>query len=182
MTSRALEAVEELISLVHANEDEANHLGVCDFRLIDAAEQAMGVRFPPSYRRFIEEFGSLDIAAEDFLGVYKTPMGGDTLWGSSHETLNARNVGMAHELIAIQQDGMGGIYVLDSSRPDDRGEYPVMIWEVWRSTDAPMEIQGDSFGEFALRACLMWRFLRASCSRSGQLRGRGRRGSGSPFV
>ncbi|MFJ2407214.1 SMI1/KNR4 family protein [Streptomyces xanthochromogenes] len=151
MTSRAMEAVEKLITLVHANEDEANHLGACDSRLIEAAEHAMGLTFPPSYRRFVEEFGSLDIAAEDFLGVYKTPAGGDTLWGSSRETLDARDSGMPLELIAVQQDGMGGIYVLDSSSPDSDGEYPVMIWEPWRTS---MEFQGNSFGEFALSAVL----------------------------
>jgi hypothetical protein len=147
--TRAVEASGRLIALVRANDDIANHGDGCDSQMMVAAEHDLGVTFPPSYRRLIEEFGTWDVAGEEFLGVYRTPAMAAGLWGSVRETRVARDrYGMPSELIAAMFDGMGGIVVLDASRPDSDGEYPVLVWN-----PGTVDRLGDDFGSYALGLC-----------------------------
>ncbi|WP_437019677.1 SMI1/KNR4 family protein [Streptomyces sp. enrichment culture] len=150
----AIEASERLIELVRGNDDIANHADGCDAGTMAAAERDLGVTFPPSYRRVIEEFGTWDIAGEEFLGVYQTPAMGQALLGSVAETLDARSqYGMPSDLIVVMFDGMGGLIVLDSSQVDQVGEYPILTWNPGVADRQSMERLGDDFGSFALSLC-----------------------------
>ncbi|GAA2655324.1 SMI1/KNR4 family protein [Paractinoplanes durhamensis] len=150
----AIEASEGLIELVRGNDDIASHADGCDIETVAAAERELGVAFPPSYRRMIEEFGTWDIAGEEFLGVYQTPAFGQKLLGSVTETMDARGqYGMPFELIVVMFDGMGGLVVLDASKADQEGEYPVLVWNPGIADRQSMERLGDNFGSFALLLC-----------------------------
>jgi hypothetical protein len=150
----ALEASERLIELVRENDDIANHADGCDAETMAAAESDLGVAFPPSYRRLIEEFGTWDIAGEEFLGVYQTPVMGKKLLGSVTETLDARSqYGMPSDLIVTMFDGMGGLVVLDSSQVNQGGEYPVLVWNPGVADRESMERLGGDFGSFAFALC-----------------------------
>jgi D-hexose-6-phosphate mutarotase len=50
-------------------------------------------------------------------------------------------------------DGMGGLVVLDSSRVDQEGEYPVLVWNPGVKDRKSMEKIGDDFGSFSLSLC-----------------------------
>jgi hypothetical protein len=153
MTS-AIEASERLIELVRGNDDIANHADGCDAEMLAAAERELGVAFPPSYRRVIEEFGTWDIAGEEFLGVYQTSAMGQNLLGSVTETLDARDqYGMPSGLVGVMFDGMGGLIVLDSSQVDSEGDYPVLVWNPGVADRRDMERLGEDFGSFALTLC-----------------------------
>ncbi|QOV35925.1 SMI1/KNR4 family protein [Streptomyces ferrugineus] len=150
----AVEASERLIELVHENDDIANHAEGCDAETMTAAERDLGVEFPLSYRRLIEEFGTWDVAGEEFLGVYQTPAMGQKLLGSVAETLDARSqYGMPSDLIVTMFDGMGGLVVLDASQADPEGEYPVLVWNPGVSDREGMERLGRNFGSFAFDLC-----------------------------
>lgn len=152
--SNALEASGRLVELIYASDDLANFGQGCDADTLIAAERDLGVKFPPSFRRLIEEFGTWDLAGAEFLGVYRTPSMGERLLGCVHETLDARRrYGMPTDLIAVMFDGMGGIIALDASRVDSDGEFPVVVWnpEVARKED--LEAVGRDFGSFALSVC-----------------------------
>jgi hypothetical protein len=150
----AVEASERLIELVRGNDDIANHAEGCEAGTMAAAESALGVAFPPSYRRLVEEFGTWDIAGEEFLGVYQTSAMGQKLLGSVAETLDARSqFGMPSDLIVAMLDGMGGMVVLDSSQVNQEGEYPVLVWNPGVVDRESMERLGDDFGSFAFALC-----------------------------
>lgn len=150
----AIEAAVSLIELVRGNGDIANHADGCHEATIAVAERDLGVTFPLSYRRVIEEFGTWDIAGEEFLGVYQRPAMGQKLSGSVTETLDARSqYGMPSDLIVVTFDGMGGLIVLDSSQVDQEGEYPVLVWNPGVADRQSMERLGDDFGSFALSLC-----------------------------
>ncbi|MBY8881582.1 SMI1/KNR4 family protein [Actinacidiphila acidipaludis] len=150
----AVEASERLIELVRGNDDIANHGDGCDVGAMAAAEGDLGVAFPPSYRRLIKEFGTWDIAGEEFLGVYQTPAMGSKLLGSVAETLDARSqYGMPSDLIVVMFDGMGGLIVLDSSCVDQMGEYPVLVWNPGIVNRESMERLANDFGSFAFALC-----------------------------
>lgn len=150
----AIEASERLIELVRGNDDIANHADGCDAGTMAAAESDLGVAFPASYRRLIEEFGTWDIAGEEFLGVYQTPAMGQKLLDSVTETLDARSrFRMPSDLIVAMLDGMGGLVVLDSSQVNQEGEYPVLVWHPGVVDRESMERLGDDFGSFAFTLC-----------------------------
>ncbi|MFH8717318.1 SMI1/KNR4 family protein [Streptomyces zaomyceticus] len=150
----AIEASELVIGLVRENGDIANHADGCDIITMTAAERALGVALPPSYRQLIEEFGTWDVAGEEFLGVYRTPAMGQKLLGSVAETLDAcSQYGMPSDFVVVMFDGMGGLVVLDSSQVDEEGEYPVLVWNPGIVDRQSMERLGNDFGHFALSLC-----------------------------
>lgn len=150
----AVEASERLIELVRRNDDIAHHADGCDSGTMTTAESDLGMSFPLSYRRLVEEFGTWDIAGEEFLGVYRTPATGQKLLGSVKETLDARSqYGMPSDLIVVMFDGMGGLVVLDSSQVDREGEYPVLVWNPGAVDRESMERLGNDFGSFAFALC-----------------------------
>ncbi|AGM08451.1 SMI1/KNR4 family protein [Amycolatopsis keratiniphila] len=134
----SVEASERLIELIRANEDISNHADGWDEATISAAERTLGAALPHSYRRLLQEFGTWDVAGEEFIGPLT-------------ETLEMRrDYGMPAELILVAFDGMGGVVALDSSQPNDAGEYPVLGWV---HHNEPSEKLGDDFGSFALALC-----------------------------
>ncbi|WP_405055940.1 SMI1/KNR4 family protein [Kribbella sp. NBC_01505] len=152
--TQAVEDGRRLVELLRGNEDIASHADGCGAGMIAAAEQDMGVGFPPSYRRLIEEFGTWDIAGQEFLGVYQTAAMGSSLLGSVAETLDARGqYGLPSELIVVMFDGMGGLIVLDSAESDGDGEYPVLVWDPGSAHRGSADRLGENFGSFALARC-----------------------------
>ncbi|MGW4271085.1 SMI1/KNR4 family protein [Streptomyces seoulensis] len=154
MRTIAVEAAESVIDLIYSNEDTANHADGCCEQLIDRAEREMGLRFPPSYRRLIEEFGTWEAAPTEFPGLYQTPAGGDGLLGTVAYTLEDREaLRLPHHLMVVMHDDVWGVVVLDTSRPDRDGEYPVYAWNPGVLDGGLMEKIADNFGIFALDEC-----------------------------
>ena len=147
----ALGAVEELIELVRSNDDLAHFGDGCPDELLDEAERELQLSLPPSYRRFLAEFGTCDVAGLEFLGIFRTPAMGDALLGTVRETLHARaSWGLAESMIVVMFDEMGGLNVLDSSNVDAEDEAPVLAW----TPDGSAEGLGADFGEYALARCV----------------------------
>lgn len=148
--TRAVEASEQLIALMYGNEDIVNHAGGCSAEMLASAESALGIVFPPSYRRLVKEFGTWEFGGEEYLGVYQTSGRGEELLGSVAETRFGRKYGLPLDLLVVMSDGMGGLIVLDQSRPDQDGEYPVLVWNPGSVDRQGMERLGDDFGSYAL--------------------------------
>lgn len=53
--------------LVNDKEDVADFMDKRPAAIVEAAERALGVDLPPSYRAFVSELGAGDIAGEEFL-------------------------------------------------------------------------------------------------------------------
>ncbi|MFI6545289.1 SMI1/KNR4 family protein [Streptomyces prunicolor] len=153
--TNGVRAAEQVISLVRENEDLAHHGDGCSPEVIAAAEAAMALAFPPSYRRLIEEFGTWDAPPIEFPGVYRTPARGEKLLGTPAYTQEDRAaLGLPHHFMVLLHDDVWGVVVLDTSQPDEDGEYPVFAWNPGVSAGGLMEKIADSFGEFALKECL----------------------------
>jgi hypothetical protein len=113
---------------------------------IHAAEEALGVTFPPSYRTFLRTFGGLAIPhhlgiVHDFVGV------SDQESDVVHRTLRAREERRLAEHLVIV--GMGANeqewFCLDASREDAKGEYPVLMYD---ARDNALDQQFyDDFGQ-----------------------------------
>ena len=145
----ALDDVNEFIRVVQGNDVLAHIVGGADEQLIAEAETRLGIHFPPSYFLFLRNLGECDIAGEEFYGVWRR---NNELYGAVRVTLRIREISsMPKPMLAFMSDGMGGYYVIDTSRLDEGGEASVAIWtpgesELVRS----IEYVAPSFGEFAL--------------------------------
>ncbi|MFF4845285.1 SMI1/KNR4 family protein [Streptomyces collinus] len=152
--TNGLQAAERVINLVRENGDLAQHGDGCPSEVIARAEAEMALTFPPSYRRLIEEFGTWGVPPVEFPGVYQTPARGEQLLGSSAYTLEDRaHLSLPHHFLVVMHDDVLGVLVLDTSRPDQDGEYPVFAWNPGVLEGGVMERIADSFGEFALNEC-----------------------------
>jgi antitoxin YobK len=141
--------LEQALSLVAEHADDADFVGPRDEDLIARAEQALGVTFPPSYRRFHAELGAGDLEGEEFYGVITDD------WSVSPpdaigRTLDERDeIGLPDEYVVVAETPDGGWYLLDTARQDSDGESPVVLWMPGASPeDAPPEDVADNFGAF----------------------------------
>jgi antitoxin YobK len=111
------------------------------------AEQALGVEFPPTYRRFVRRLGSGGIFGEEFYGVVSGAFGNDGVPNAVWVTLNDRRLSnLPDSLVIIGATGDGGSYAIDLSEQYADGESPVVEW----SYDSPpfKRIVADDFGVF----------------------------------
>src|SRR3954470_18149935 len=74
MTSDTIELVERVRRRLSEHESACEIAGPVPESVISAAEEALGVTFPPSYRTFLRTFGGIAIPAHlgivhDFVGV-----------------------------------------------------------------------------------------------------------------
>ena len=99
---------------------------------IAAAEEMLGLTFPPSYRTFLRQIGGLAMPAHlgvvhHFVGLTPLAQG----MGVVDQTLAARSERkLPPHLLVV---GMGANYqewfCLDVNRENDRGEYPVILFD-----------------------------------------------------
>lgn len=142
--SEAVEAIE----LCEAHEG-ADFVGRRSAALVSAAEAALGLRFPPSYRLFIQRLGAGSIGSFEVYGVISQPFDGpipDAVW----VTLDSRRgpSSLPPTMVVIGDDGMGGEYVLDTHKDD---EPPVEVWYGGASHSGDeLEDLAPDFGTFLL--------------------------------
>ncbi len=141
MTSDTIELVERVRQRLSDHDDSCAIAGPAGEPAIIAAELALGVTFPPSYRTFLRTFGGITIPkhlgiVHDFVGLETQQR---TLDGRAHHKLGTN-------LVVV---GMGAgdqeWFCLDSSRPTPSGEYPVLLFD---ARDNALDQQFyDDFGQ-----------------------------------
>src|SRR5260221_8610624 len=131
MTSGTIELVERIRHRLDQQENPVKISGPAPEAAISAAEEALGVTFPPSYRAFLRTWGGIALPTHlgivhDFVGVAHEPT--DDVVGRTLKAREDRHLG--HHLVVV---GMGAQYqewfCLDVSRPLPNGEYPVLMFD-----------------------------------------------------
>lgn len=112
---------------------------------IVAAEQELGIQFPPQYRAFLSAFGSGGVDSEDFIG----------LGGPEHldivklvVRLRNRNNPLPERLLPLRSDGFGNYDCLDINRPTEQGEFSIVQWNHEAGEDQECEMLADSFDDW----------------------------------
>lgn len=132
VTSETIELVERVRQKLAVTEASCDINGPAAEAAIDAAEEALGCTFPPSYRTFLRTFGGLSLPphlgiVHDFIGVTD----GDDARDVVRRTLRARaEKRFGGNLIVV---GIGANqqewFCLDVNRPDPQGECPVVMFD-----------------------------------------------------
>jgi hypothetical protein len=130
--------------------DEADFEGPRDDALVAAAEAALGLTFPPTYRRFLRELGAGDLGTREFYGVidddWSSPGPPDAIGTTLHER---REWQLPERFVIVAETGDGAWYVLDTAQAGAGGEAPVLVWTSnLSSLDDPPERAADDFGAF----------------------------------
>ncbi len=137
VTSETIELVERVRQKLSVTDASCDINGPAPEAAIDAAEEALGCTFPPSYRTFLLTFGGVSLPphlgiVHDFIGV--APKAGkpvDETRDVVQRTLRARaEKRFGGNLIVV---GIGANqqewFCLDVNRPDPQGEYPVVMFD-----------------------------------------------------
>jgi antitoxin YobK len=118
--------------------------------LVASAEHALGLRFPPSYRRFLLELGCGDLNGLEIYGVINENFEGSSVPNGIWLTLNRRrSTGLDHAYVLIGDGGDGTYYAIDTQSVDETGENPVVRLSV---DSAQAEPVASSFGAYLLEA------------------------------
>ncbi len=113
--------------------------------LVRRAEEALGVCFPPTYRRFLLRLGCGDIAGREFYGVlgedFENSSVPDGIWLTLTER---RTSNLPESLVLVGATGDGGYYAIDLSQKSERNESPIIEW--WPMGKS--SIVSEDFGQF----------------------------------
>jgi antitoxin YobK len=130
---------EEAAELIAEHRVLADFVGPRDEALVRAAEEALGVQFPPSYRRFLREFGAGSFGGQEIYGVIDADFEHSSIPDAVWNTLSLRrDEDIPADLVAIYATGDGEQLCVQSGS----SETPILaIWP--GSGDAPEVIASD---------------------------------------
>lgn len=137
MTSETIELVERVRRRLNGNDHRCEIAGPVPESAIAAAEEALGVTFPPSYRTFLATFGGIAIPAHlgvvhDFVGVAPAaPSAGGAADDVVGRTLAARAERKLAEYLVVVGIGAESTewFCLDMSRQLANGECPILLYD-----------------------------------------------------
>jgi antitoxin YobK len=148
----SMDDLERFLRLVEEYESDADFVGPRDERLIETAEERLGLSFPPTYRRFVLELGAGDIAGQEFFGVIEAPFADPSVPNGVWMTLKARDEWtLPRSMLVIAFSGGVDYYVIDTAKATPDREPAVEIWRPGISLPGdPLEQMATDFGAFAL--------------------------------
>ncbi len=139
---------DEAIRLIMENDELAEFAGgVSTSETIARAEERLGVEFPPSYRRFLEQLGAGRFGAQVFFGLSEATDHRE--WDVVSHTLDRRaHSNLGDTDVVVGPYGKEANFVLDCTRPGDDDECPVAEVPVGYSDIQEPNYFEDSFGRF----------------------------------
>lgn len=109
-----------------SGEDPAFTGGATDEVIIDF-ENALGVKFPSSYKEFLKKYGALSFVGDTYYGITKSSVDAVAIPSVAFATRSARKDGDADaSMIVVKTSGYGPIYSIDTSIIGAAGE-PVIV-------------------------------------------------------
>lgn len=142
---------EEALALIEDHLDEADFEAQPEER-VARAEQELGLRFPPSYRRFLLELGAGGVGGEEIYGLinddFEDARPPQTV-GLTQELRRAGHVSDA--LIVIYNLGQGSYFAIDTDAAGAGDEAPVVAFTpgIHQAGDE-LEVVASDFGAFFL--------------------------------
>lgn len=156
----SIEDLKKALDLIESNftPEERDFCGNQSLTTIKKAENILDVKFPKSYKIFLEKYGCGGVGSLDIYGLIKD------------EDFNPKNIPFIAvpnavwttlqwhrdfnhplHLIIISGVGDGSVYCLDTSQMDMEEECPVVLCPVGYDEMAPnLEVIAEDFGQFFL--------------------------------
>lgn len=142
------------VKLLKKNEDLCEFVGEIDEKVIEKAEELLGIRFPDTYRQFLANYGAGDFGAEEIYGIVDDNFIDSEIPNGIWLTLNEREEGdLPEELVIIYYTGDEYYYCLDTSKMV-KNECPVVAIDIG-DFNGEREVIYRNFGEFLLEIISM---------------------------
>lgn len=104
--------------------------GGCQEELIRHAEGRLGVTFPPTYRRFLTECGTVGFLSTEFYGIVPYNPDAEAVPNTVFPTMRLRlEASLPNHYMRVAALGNGDEYVLDT-RGAPEVEGPVVLWSL----------------------------------------------------
>lgn len=141
--------------IIESNQDEADFEGNKSLALIQKAEQALRLTFPPTYVEFLSKYGCGDIAGYEFYGIISDDFINSSVPDAIWLTLDERrSANLPKDMVIIYSTGEGIYYALDCSKKGGSGEAPVVTWTQGKSSKEDQYIIAEDYGQFLLNTLL----------------------------
>ena len=115
-------------------------------QLVLDAEAVLGIKFPPTYRRFLLEFGCGDIGGEEIYGIIDGNFDSSSVPNGIWLTLEERKAGhLPSNYVVVYAGGDGTYCAIDTDQHNEDGENPVVRLAIDKT---PVEEVAPSFGAF----------------------------------
>jgi SUKH superfamily protein len=139
----SLEDARRAIASIEGNPSNHMVIGGRPESLVTAAEQTLGLTFPPSYRAFLRRLGAGGVGPQEIYGVVDADFENSSVPDAVWVTLGERRRGLDQRFVVVGETGLGEWYVLDCSDPTDEG-----MVAVTESGGQQVEMVSSDFGEF----------------------------------
>lgn len=140
---------EKAAKLIAEHLELAHFVGPRPESLIRTAERKLGLQFPPTYRRFLVEFGAGSFGSEEIYGLVDEELESAVVPNGIGLTLRDRKeYQLPHDLVAVYDLGDGEAFYLDLGAREN-GEAPIIVYHPgYTSEEQPGEIVAQDFGQF----------------------------------
>ena len=148
----SMQDLERAFELFEKYKKDDDFVGSRDEILIQKAEKVLNLTFPPTYRRFLKQYGCGGIRGLDVYGIGYGGFEAESCSNIVWLVLKYRkNYNLHLELVIISDDGMGNYYCLDCVNVNEFGEGPIVMQYVGHQQPLKeMEKIANDFGEFLL--------------------------------
>jgi SUKH superfamily protein len=146
-----MQEYEEAVRVMEARPDLREFAGPRAEPLVRKAEVRLGFRFPPTYRRFLLEYGAGNFGSAEIFGVIAENFDRSAVPDGVWYTLKERQaVGLPSNLMVIYNDGMGNLGCLETIPEADHEGAVVLYRPGLQASSQPREILATDFGRFLL--------------------------------
>ena len=133
----AIENLNKAFKLHKKHPQGLDYIGDIAEKLIIKAENALNLKFPPTYRHFLEKYGYCGFFGEELYGIARRSVSNEGKFELASapdgigETLHRRaKYQLPEKYIVVGAPGYGPKDAIDTSRPDENGECPVVMIDI----------------------------------------------------
>lgn len=142
---------ETAVRLMKAQPELCEFAGPRPESLVQKAEQRLGFRFPPTYRRFVLEYGAGNFGSAEIFGVIADDFEQSAVPDGVWYTLQERTmVALPPNLMVIHNDGMGNLGCLQAMPEAEREGSVILYRPGAQFGNQRSEVLAADFGEFLL--------------------------------
>jgi hypothetical protein len=143
-----IDIYKELDDLIRESGEEARGSGPATEDVIELYEKELKVKFPSTYKFFLEKYGTLSFNGESFYGISKLGLAAQSAPDVRYTTLKARELGdIDNNMILIKSSGYGPLFSIDVS-VQSGGEAAVVETDLSFKRDGSKKIMAKTFADF----------------------------------
>jgi hypothetical protein len=142
----AIESYEKAEMLLRTS-PKSDFVGARDPRIIASAEKLLDAKFPPSYCRFLLEFGCGNIGGQEIYGVIDENLERRPIPNAVWLNIQRHRRGWSQDFFVFYEYGDGTSCAFNFSNADSDGESAIWLLDVNGKIVGKVE---DNFGEFLL--------------------------------